>query len=94
MVKKSRGWRGSTRKKLRQIPSYRPPITKFLQEFKEGQNVVILPEPSSHKGMPYPRFKGKMGKVVEIRGKSYVVEIMDGNLMKKVIARPEHLKAL
>lgn len=94
MVKKSRGWRGSTRKKLKQDPSYRPPITKFLQEFKQGQDVVILQEPSSHKGMPHPRFKGKLGKVIEGRGQSYIVEIMDVNKKKKVISRPEHLKAV
>ena len=94
MVKKSRGWRGSSRKKLRQQPSYRPPITKFLQEFKEGQDVVIALEPSSHKGMPPPRFKGKVGKIIGARGRSYIVGIFDGNKPKKIISRPEHLKAL
>jgi len=94
MVKKSRGFRQSTRKKLGQKPSYRPAITKFLQEFNEGQGVVISLEPSSHKGMPFPRFKGKVGKVVGKRGNSYIVELFDGNKMKKVISRPEHLKAI
>ncbi len=94
MVKKSRGWRQSTRKKLKQRPYYRPPITKFLQEFNEGQNVVISLEPSSHKGMPFPRFNGKSGKVIGKRGDSYIVEIADGNKIKKVISRPEHLKII
>lgn len=94
MVQKHRGFRAKTRKKLSQTPSYRPTITKFLQEFKEGQNVLILQEPSSHKGMPHPRFRGKVGVVKEKRGKSYIVEILDGNKLKKVISRPEHLKAV
>ncbi len=94
MVRKSRGFRQSTRKKLRQSPSYRPTITKFIQEFKDGQNVVISPEPSSHKGMPHPRFKGKVGKVICSRGESYIVEVLDGNKVKKVISKPEHLKAI
>ncbi len=94
MVTKSHGYRQSTRKKLRQKPSYRPPITKFLQEFKEGQNVVISQEPSSHKGMPYHRFKGKAGKVIGRRGNSYIIELFDGNKLKKVISRPEHLKTI
>ena len=92
MVKKSQGWRQSTRKKLRQRPDYRPPITKFLQEFKEGQNVIISLEPSSHKGMPFPIFNGKVGKVIGRRGDSYIISITDGNKMKKIISRPEHLK--
>ncbi|MEM5794476.1 MAG: 50S ribosomal protein L21e [Candidatus Aenigmatarchaeota archaeon] len=94
MVKKSRGIRAKTREKLRQKPGYRPAITKFLQEFKEGQKVAILQEPSSHSGMPHPRFKGRIGKVIGKRGKSYIVEITDGNKVKKIISRPEHLKAI
>jgi len=92
MVKKSRGFRQGTRKKLRQ--KVRPTITKFLREFSIGDQVVICPEPSSHKGMPFPRFKGKIGKVVEKRGRSYIVEFYDGGKIKHVIARPEHLKPL
>ena len=92
MTRRSRGFRQSSRKKLTQ--KGRPTITKFLQEFKEGQNVVIVLEPSSHKGMPFPKFKGRMGKVVGSRGRSYIIEIMDGNKLKTVISRPEHLKAI
>lgn len=92
MVRKSKGFRFGTRNKLKQ--RVRPVITKFLQDFTIGQNVVITLEPSSHKGMPFPRFKGKMGKIVEKRGNSYIVEIKDGNKLKQIISRPEHLKAI
>jgi large subunit ribosomal protein L21e len=44
--------------------------------------------------MPHPRFKGKTGRIIEKRGKSYIVQILDGNKAKKLIARPEHLKAI
>ncbi len=93
MVKKSKGFRSNTREKLKQKLA-RPPITRFLQDFAIGQNVVIILEPSSHKGMPFPRFKGKMGKIVGKRGKSYIVKIKDGNELKQIISRPEHLKAV
>jgi len=92
MVKKSKGFRSGTRRKLEQ--KSRPAITRFLQEFDIGQNVVITLEPSSHKGMPFPRFRGKMGKIVGKRGRSYVVNIKDGNKTKQIISRPEHLKAI
>ena len=92
LVKKSRGKRTKTRKKLRQKPGYRPPITKFLQEFKINQRVVIMPEPSSQKGMPHQRFKGRIGKIIGKRGKSYIVEVRNGNKVKKVISGPEHLR--
>ncbi len=94
MVRKSRGFRHSTRKALAQKPDYRPPITKFLQEFSAGQKVVIALEPSSHKGMPFPRFKGKTATVIGKRGSSYILEVADGDSLKKVISRPEHLKAV
>jgi len=94
MVKKSRGFRAKTRFKIKQKVAYRPPITKFLQEFKKNQAVVILQEPSSQKGMPHPRFKGTVGKIIGRRGKSYIVEIVDGNKVKKLISAPEHLKAM
>lgn len=85
------GMRKKTRKKLKQKHK-RQPITKFIKEFDIGQKVVIIPEPSSHKGMPSPRFKGKIGKIIEKRGKSYIVEIIDGKKKKRIISNPEHLK--
>ena len=94
MVQKHQGFRAKTREKLKQKPGYRPSIMKFLQEFKEGQSVVIFPEPSSQKGMPFPRFKGKTGKVIGKRGNSYIIKVTDGNKVKIVISRPEHLKVI
>lgn len=92
MVKKSRGFRRDTRHKLRQKPSKRPPITKFMRTFKTGDKVVLYPEPSSQKGMPFPRYKGRAGVVRGRRGRSYLVEIMNGGKKKTIISRPEHLK--
>lgn len=94
MVKKSKGFRTRTRHKLRQIPSFRPAITKFLQDFQIGQTVALEMEPSSHKGMPYPKFKGAVGKITAKRGRSYIVEINIGDSKKIIVSRPEHLKAI
>ena len=88
------GSRRKTRRKLEQKVAHRPSITRFLQEFKIGQNVVISPEPSSHRGVPFSRFKGRVGEIVDKRGKSYVVKLKVGKKTKKVISRPEHLKPL
>ncbi|MEM5879008.1 MAG: 50S ribosomal protein L21e [Candidatus Aenigmatarchaeota archaeon] len=93
-MKKSRGFRTKTRQALRQKPGYRPVITKFLQEFNIGQKVVIEQEPSSQKGMPHSRYKGRVGEIIGKRGKSYIVEITDGNKVKRLISRPEHLKVM
>jgi large subunit ribosomal protein L21e len=94
VVRKSRGFRRGTRKKLKQKPGRKPAITRFIQRFKVGQRVVIELEPSSPRGMPHPRFKGKVGRVVGRRGKSYILEIRNGKKVKRVISAPEHLKAI
>ena len=94
MVKKSRGFRHGTRKSLRQKPSERPAITKFLKKFKENDKVMLANEPSSQKGMPFPRYMGRVGKIVGKRGKGYLVEIVLGSKKKTIISRTEHLKKM
>ena len=94
MVQKSKGPRKRTRNLLRKRIRDKTTIIKYLHEFKVGDKVVIKPEPSSHKGMPFKRFFGHFGIVLDKRGKSYIVKIKDGNKEKKIIARPEHLKAM
>jgi len=90
----SNGPRRRTRRKFGQKSGFRPTITKFLTQYSEGQQVVIMQEPSSHKGMPFRRFRGRSGYIVGKRGKAYIVEIQDGNSVKRVISRAEHLKAI
>jgi len=94
MVKKSRGFRSGTRKKLGKKRGVRTAITKFMQKFKVGDMVVIAQEPSSQKGMPFPRFKGRSARVIASRGKSYILELKDGKRKKCVISRPEHLSRM
>lgn len=90
MVRRSQGFRTKTRKKLK--GDYKKHgISRFLREFSINERVLIKIDPSSHKGMPHPRFHGRIGKIVERRGRAYVILVRDGNSYKKVIANPEHL---
>jgi large subunit ribosomal protein L21e len=93
MVKKSRGFRSRTRKKLKQKLT-RPAITRFIQEFETGEKVLITPEPSSHRGMPFPRFRGCIGEIIGKRGKCYIVKVINFKKEKKIIVAPEHLRRL
>ncbi len=88
MVQKSYGKMRGTRKKLTMYG--KPNITKFLQEFKEGDSVHIHFTTTSR--IQHPRFQGKTGEIIRRQGRSYVVEIRDGRKMKKLFVRPEHLK--
>lgn len=94
MVQKSKGPRRKTRSLLRKRVREKTPITRFLQDLKPGSRVVITPEPSSHKGMPFKRFFGKTGVVMEKRGESYIIKIKNGGKEKTVISRPEHLRSM
>ncbi len=95
-MRHSRGFRAGTRQILRKSPRRRGmfSLSKVLYQYKIGEKVVIEIEPSIHKGMPHPRFHGRTGVIVEKRGRAYVVQIRDGNKVKLIIARPEHLKPL
>ncbi|MCD6547097.1 MAG: 50S ribosomal protein L21e [Nanoarchaeota archaeon] len=96
MVVRSHGFRIGTRRKLRKKIREKGKISirKALQKFEIGDKVVIDVEPAYHKAMPYKRFFGKHGVVIEQRGKSYVVEVKDGRKTKQIICAPIHLKKI
>ncbi len=96
MVKRSKGSRSKTRKKLRKSPRQRglSPITNVLQEFEIGEQANIVIDPSIHKGQPHPRFHGLTGKVQGTQGKAYIIKVVIGKKEKDLIIRPEHLKKI
>jgi large subunit ribosomal protein L21e len=95
MVKKSKGTNFRTRRIFSKHPRKRglPSLSRMLAEYEVNSKVNIIIEPSVQKGRPHRRFHGKTGVVLEKRGQSYLIQVTDGNSTKKVIARPEHLKA-
>jgi len=92
MVVKSHGPRRRTREKFRRTE--RVPVNSFIRNFSVGDRVVIDIVSSSLNGIPFKRFQGLSGKVIEKRGRAYLVEIKDGDKIKKILANPEHLKAI
>ena len=91
MVRASRGLRTGTRRKLKKGARDKFTVTPYMREFKKEDRVTVMPNPSSHNGMPHIRFKGASGVVKGRRGDSYMVEVNIGNSKKTIIARPEHL---
>ena len=94
MVRRSHGIRVGTRRKFvkgtRQKGKVR--IRAQLQKFEVGEKVLLMPDSSHHHGMPFRRFCGKEGTIVERRGNSYLVRIKDGGKFKKAICGPVHLR--
>jgi len=68
-------------------------LSKILEELKPGEKVAIIQDPSF--GVTFPRrFHGKTGRIIEKRGKGYVVEVYDGKKQKKLVLKKINLKKL
>jgi len=92
---RSHGERRKTRYKLKKNIRERgiSPVSHAVRSFELGQMVHIDLDPSVHRGMPNPKFHGKTGKILGQRGHAYLLQVTDGNALKTIIARPQHLKA-
>jgi len=90
MVQKSYGKMRGTRKKM--AGSANTGVVPYLRKFGEGDHVHISFLPGSRK-VQHPRFQGLTGRILEKRGRNYVVEVRHGSVMKKIFVRPESLKA-
>jgi large subunit ribosomal protein L21e len=94
MTKRIGGFRRKTKSKLRKTPRAKGKIslTKYFQDFKIDQRVILNAERGYQKAMYHPRFHGKPATIIGKQGKCYVVEIKDGNKSKSLIVHGVHLK--
>jgi len=92
-MKKSQGYRAKTRSLLRKKPRERGKsgLSKILYDYKTGDKVAIKTDPGVHRGMPHRRYHGKIGVIMDKRGKSYVIRVKQGDAVKEIIVRPEHI---
>jgi len=92
-MKKSKGLRSKTRTTLKKGPRERGKagLSKLLHEYKSGEKVVIKVDSGVHKGMPHRRYFGKIGTVIDKRGGSYLIGVRQGEAIKEIIVRPEHI---
>lgn len=93
-MRKSKGFSARTRRLLKKEPRERGKIriSKLLYEYQSGSRIVIKIDSSVQKGIPHRRFHGKIGTVIDKRGRSYVVSVTQGNAVKEIIVRPEHME--
>jgi len=92
-MKKSKGLRSKTRALLKKEPRERGKtgLSKLLWEYKSGDKVLVKVDSGVHKGMPHRRYLGKIGTVIDRRGGSYLIGVKQGEAVKEIIVRPEHL---
>ena len=91
---KSSGYRAKTRSILKRKSRERgkSTLSRILRKYKVEDRVLIKIDPSIQKGMPHRRYHGKLGTITEKRGRAYVMDVMQGNAVKEIIVRPEHLE--
>jgi large subunit ribosomal protein L21e len=93
-MRKSKGFRSGARRLLTKGPREHGKLrlSKLLHEYQPGASVVVKIDSSVHKGMPHRRYHGRIGTIVNKRGRSYVVTVSQGDAVREIIVRPEHLE--
>ncbi len=91
MTKRSQGlFSGRTRHLARHHKPSELSVSETIKSFKVGDNVAIVPK-GNFKNIPHPRYRGKIGKVIERRGSGYVVELKIFRSTKRMTVPVLHL---
>ena len=95
-MKRSKGQRVRTRSILRRRKSERSRlnISRVMHDYEAGDRVAIVLDGGQQMGMPHRRFNSRTGFIKKRQGIAGIVSVKDGNMLKTVIARPEHLRPL
>lgn len=93
-MKPSKGYCAGTRSLMTKGPRQKgkPKLTKFLYEYENGASVIIKIDSAQQKSLPHRRFHGKIGTIVGKRGRGYLVNVAQGDSMRELIVRTEHLE--
>lgn len=93
-MKPSKGYCAGTRNLMKKPirDKGKPKLTKFLHDYETGSNVIIKIDSSQQKALPHRRYHGKIGKIIDRRGRGYVVRVAQGNSARDLIVRTEHLE--
>lgn len=69
-------------------------ISRFFRKLKIGEKVMINIDSSSQKNMPHPRFHGRIGEIIDKRGRAYLIKIKDRFKEKVLTVTPNHLRKI
>ncbi len=93
MTQRSHGlFVGRTRQLARHHKPSRLSISSMIKHFNINDKVIII-QKGNMKNIPHPRYKGRVGNVIEKRGDAYVVLIPTSKYKSvKVIVPQMHLE--
>ncbi len=94
MTRRSNGlFAGRTRHLARHHKPAELSVSAFIKEFKIGDKVAIVPK-GNFRNIPHPRFRGRIGTIVEKRGSAYVVNVRIMDAERKIIVPAVHLERI
>ena len=67
-------------------------VSFLLREYKLGDKVLVIIDPSQHKGLPHRRYHGKVGTVNAVGRRTVKLAVNLGNKTKTLITRLDHIK--
>lgn len=66
-------------------------VSDIIKTFNVGDRVAIVPK-GNFRNIPHPRYRGRIGKVIERRGSAYVVELNVFSATRKLVVPAVHLE--
>lgn len=92
MTKRSAGlFAGRTRHLARHHKPSELSVSEMIKNFNVGDSVAIVPK-GNFKNIPHPRYRGRIGKIIEKRGSGYVVELNVFKAKRKLVVPALHLE--
>lgn len=67
-------------------------VSFLLREYKVGDKVLVIIDPSQHKALPHRRYHGKVGTVKEVGRRTVKLAVNLGKKSKTLITRLDHIK--
>jgi len=67
-------------------------VETLLKDYKVGDKVVIKPNGRYHSGLPFRRFAGLVGTIIEKRGRAFLVQLVKEK--KQIVVGKAHIKSI
>ncbi|HDI31666.1 MAG TPA: 50S ribosomal protein L21e [Thermofilum sp.] len=92
-MRHSKGYRNRSRKLFRKTPREKyKGLGRLLYVYNIGDKVHIDISPENLSTAPHRRYQGRVGTIIEKRGRAFVIAVNIGNKTKKIITTKEHIK--
>ncbi len=92
-MRHSHGYRNRTRSLMRKHPRRRGygGLSRLMYRYEVGDKVRIDISPENPSVAPHRRYQGRIGTIIEKRGRAFVIAIKVGGKVKKIMTTKDHI---